>query len=273
MKDILVHLDDSERCAARLDIAVALAKRFGAQLTGLFARNESHKPSAVAHQASEALVAARNGAKALFEAKTSAAGIPGRWWQLAHGEPGHVLAETMFCARYADLVVMGQNEPKAKLVPEDLVEHTILNCGRPVLVIPHTGSFATVGERVAIAWNAGKEAVRALNDAKPLLDGAKQVTVLSMHTTTETSASVMGEVPQVDIIDHLAVNGVNAQLERLAGEHIGKMDMLLSRVCDLGADLMVMGAHGQYGLSLKLKRGSGTRYILEHMTLPVLMSN
>jgi len=271
MKDILVHLDDGDRCVTRLDLAIGLARQHGARLTGLFARSESHKPSAVAHQASDQLIAVRTAAAALFAERVAAAGLTGRWWQLAHGEPGHVLSETMFCARYADLVVMGQTVPKAKQVPDNLVEHTILNCGRPVLVIPHTGKFPTLGERVAVAWNAGKEAVRALNDAKPLMAKAKSVTVLSMHDRQDDAASAMGEVPRVDILDHLAACGITAQGERLAGEHIGKMDMLLSRLCDLGADLVVMGAHGQYGLSLK--RGSGTRYVLSHMTVPVLMSN
>lgn len=271
MKDILVHIDDSERCAARLDIAVGLAKTFGARLTGLFARNESHRPSAVAHKASDQLTTARDAARAKFTQACAAAGITWRWWQLAHGEPGHVVSETMFCARYADLVVMGQYEPKSKLVPEEMVEHVILHCGRPVLVVPHTGSFPTVGERIALAWNAGKEAVRALNDAKPLMAAAKSVTVLSLRGPADEGAASMGEVPQVDIIDHLAACGITASAERLAGEHIGKMDMLLSRLCDLGADLVVMGAHGHYGLSLK--RGTGTRYVLAHMTVPVLMSN
>ncbi|EME68961.1 universal stress protein UspA-like nucleotide-binding protein [Paramagnetospirillum caucaseum] len=271
MKDILVHIDDSERCAARLDIAIGLAKSFGARLTGLFARTESHRPSAVAHKASDQLTQARDAAKGKFTAACAAAGITSRWWQLAHGEPGHVVSETMFCARYADLVVMGQSEPKSKLVPEEMVEHVILHCGRPVLVVPHTGSFPSVGERIALAWNAGKEAVRALNDAKPLMAAAKSVTVLSLRGPSDEASSGMGEVPQVDIIDHLAACGITANAERLAGEHIGKMDMLLSRLCDLGADLVVMGAHGHYGLSLK--RGTGTRYVLAHMTVPVLMSN
>lgn len=271
MKDILVHIDDSERCTVRLNIAIGLAKTFGARLTGLFARAESHRPSAVAHMASDQLVQARDEAKAKFTAACQAAGVACRWWQLAHGEPGHVVSETMFCARYADLIVMGQSEAKSKLVPEELVEHVILNCGRPVLVVPHTGTFPSVGERIAIAWNASKEAVRALHDAKPLMAQAKSVTVLSLRGPSDSTADSLGEVPQVDIVDHLAAWGVSAHAERLAGEHIGKMDMLLSRLCDLGADLVVMGAHGHYGLSLK--RGTGTRYVLAHMTVPVLMSN
>ncbi|SEH58479.1 universal stress protein [Magnetospirillum fulvum] len=271
MKDILVHIDDSPRAAVRLAIALDLTKRHGGRLTGLFARVESHRPSAVSHQASPALAAARAACEANFRARAAEAGVAARWWQLSHGEPGHVLSETMFCARFADLVVMGQPEPGNRAVPSRLVEHVILHCGRPVLVIPHAGSFATVGERVAIAWNAGREAVRALNDAKPLLRRAQSVTVLSLYTQPPQGASSLFEVPQVDVLDHLAIDGIVAKGERLAGEDIGKMDMLLSRLCDLGADLVVMGAQGAAGLTLK--RGRGTRFVLEQMTVPVLMSN
>ncbi|MEO0036247.1 MAG: hypothetical protein RLZZ501_2270 [Pseudomonadota bacterium] len=271
MKDILVHIDDSPRATVRLEIAIELTKRLDGRLTGLFARIESHRPSAVTHQASPALAAARANGESLFRARTAAAGIAARWWQLSHGEPGHVLSETMFCARFADLVVMGQPEPGRRVVPARLVEHVILQCGRPVLVIPHAGDFATVGERIAIAWNAGRGAVRALNDAKPLLRHARSVTVLSLRTPPHGDAALPFEVPQVDILDHLAINGIAAESERLAGEDIGKMDMLLSRACDLGADLVVMGTHGSEGLSLQ--RGRGTRFVLEQMTVPVLMSN
>jgi nucleotide-binding universal stress UspA family protein len=271
MKDILVHIDDGERCGTRLDMAITLAKRHGARLTGLFSRVDSHKPSAVARRASDGLVQARELAKAEFTRRTNEADVEGRWWQLSHGEPDHVVSETMFCARYAHLVVMGQHEPKSQLVPEELVEQVILNCGRPVLVVPHTGAFAAVGERIAVAWNAGREAVRALNDSLPLLATAKAVTVLSLRDHQDPTAASMPDVPNVDILDHLARSGIRAESERLAGDHIGKMDMLLSRVCDIGADMLVMGAHGQYGLSLR--RGTGTRYVLKHMTIPVLMSH
>ena len=145
MKDILVHMDDSERCTQRLDLAIGLAKRFGARLTGLFARMESHRPSAVAHRPSETLVAAAEAARSRFDTATAAAGISARWWQLAHGESSHVVAETAFCARFVDLVVLGQYDPRSACVPAEMNENLILNCGRPVLVIPHSGHFVTVG--------------------------------------------------------------------------------------------------------------------------------
>jgi len=271
VKDILVHLDGGERDSVRLDMAIGLAKRHGAVLTGLFARIDSFKPSAVARHASDVLVKVRNGAKAVFDAAVKEAGIASRWWQLSHGEPGHVLSETMFCARYADLVVMGQFESKTKQVPEDLVEHVVLHCGRPVLVVPHSGSFPTLGEHMVVAWNADREAVRALNDAKPLMVATGGVTVLSLHATTDEGGTSMGDVPHVDVVDHLSRWGIDARLERMPVDGLDKMDVLLSRLCDLGADLLVMGAHSHS--ALVPWHAGGAAYILRHMTIPTLLSN
>lgn len=69
----------------------------------------------------------------------------------------------------------------------------------------------------------------------------------------------------------MLVHGIKVTAERLACEDIGVMDALLACAADLDADLLVMGAHG--GLGLGFLRNSGTRYILRHMALPVLMSN
>ena len=58
---------------------------------------------------------------------------------------------------------------------------TVMTSGRPVLAIPFAGDSPTIGERVLVAWNASREAARAVNDALPLLTGAKQVTVLAIN--------------------------------------------------------------------------------------------
>ena len=47
---------------------------------------------------------------------------------------------------------------------------------------------------------------------------------------------------------------------------------LLSRTCDAGADLIVMGAYGRSRLR-ELVLGGATRHLLRHMTVPVLMSH
>jgi len=47
---------------------------------------------------------------------------------------------------------------------------------------------------------------------------------------------------------------------------------LLNYATDLGSDLIVMGAYGQNRLR-SLVLGSLTAFILEHMTVPVLLSH
>ena len=50
------------------------------------------------------------------------------------------------------------------------------------------------------------------------------------------------------------------------------MDVILSHAAECGADLLVMGAFGNAGVP-GFGRGAGTRFILDHMTIPVLLSH
>ena len=85
-------------------------------------------------------------------------------------------------ARYADLVILGQHDPDDPAAgPRYLPEQVILGSGRPALVVPYIGPAATFGERAMVAWDASREAARAVNDALPLLEQAKAVSVLSVN--------------------------------------------------------------------------------------------
>ena len=269
IKDILVHLDGGDRDALRIATALHLATRFGGRLTGLFARAEHQPVAAVARRASDAFALAAKQSEEQFLAAVAGAAVPTRWWSLAHGEAGHVLHETMVAARFHDLAVLGQHH-EGKQAPEELVEHVILQSGRPVLVLPSVGNYPTIGTNVLVAWNGGREAARALHDALPLMHGASHVEVLTVRGQPAKGQPAT-TLPPLSIQDHLSAHAVAVAREVLAGEEIGIMDLLLSRAFDQGADLLVMGAHGGY--HLPFFKGAGTRHILRHMTLPVLMSH
>ena len=269
MKDILVHLDSDERSACRLDIAADLACHYQSRLLGLFAQTESDGPSLVARRMSGGLAAAAERCRQQFERCTAGRGLAAKWMQLSHGEAGHVVAETAFCARYADLAVLGQWHDKAH-VPNEFVEQVVLQSGRPVLVIPQIGWQGPIGQRIVIAWNASREASRAVHDAMPLLKEAEEIFLLAVREPA-FEQTPPGDLPKVEIADYLASHGVTVKTERMAADDIGVMDALLSRTFDLGADLLVMGAHS--GLGLSFLRGAGTRFILRHLTLPVIMSH
>ena len=274
IKHLLVHVDGVERSAPRLDLAVALARRFGARLTGLFAETISLGASIVARRSPQHLESAAREARSAFEARTGAAGVAAEWWELAPGDYADVVGATAICCRFADLVVFGQREDGDDRVPEDLTERVLLDCGRPVLVVPSAGHHVEVGKRVLVVWNASRDAARAVNDAIPLMQGAEEVEVLALR---QASSAGLGRMPPLDIVAHLAAHGIRCRYDRVVkeelGDHPGVVDVLLNHAFDLRADLTVMGAGYQEYASPFLSRGRRTRELLRSMLTPVLLSH
>ena len=104
--------------------------------------------------------------------------LKGACWFEAAGDMVEGISDR---ARYADLVILGQYEWQAPLETHPLpIAHSLsLQCGRPVLVVPtHMQPFAL--ERVAIAWDGSREAVRAVHDALPLLRLSRSVHIVEI---------------------------------------------------------------------------------------------
>jgi nucleotide-binding universal stress UspA family protein len=257
-KDLLVIVDDDPRTRERVSHAADLAERFGAHLAGLCVSLIS------ARDALQRTAAARR----LFEDGIGQRGVSAEW-RTATGFPVDLAAVQ---ARYSDLVVLGQLDPADGQVgvnspsPEDIA----LSVGRPTLVIPYVGSYSPVGHRVLVAWDASREATRAVNDAIPLLAAAATVTVLTVDPPIGPTDH--GDIPGADIALHLARHGVNAQVEETVSCGVGIGDVLLSRASDLEADLLVVGAYGHSRVR-ELVLGGATRTVLMSMTLPVFMSH
>jgi nucleotide-binding universal stress UspA family protein len=268
-KDVLVHLDSGGRAAERLALAAGLARRLGARLTGLFAERAVLGQSLVGRRAPEAMAQAAEAARGAFEARAAAAGVAHRFWTIEPGEFAEVVGATVQCCRYVDVAVFGQQHGDDAPVPEGLVERVIAESGRPVLVVPSVGRYAEVGRRVLVAWTGSRESARALHDALPLLEGAKEVTVLSLQLPR---SDVAGGLPSLDVAEHLRAHGVKATYDRTILGDLASVDVVLNRAADEGADLTVIGAFGLRGGGLR-KRADTTRAILETMTTPVLLSS
>jgi nucleotide-binding universal stress UspA family protein len=268
LKDVLVHLDSGARAAERLGLAVELARRHAARLTGLFAESAQRGQSLVGRRSPEAMGQAEQGARAAFEARAAAAGVSSRWWAVEPGEFAQVVGATVQCCRYVDLAVLGQQRGDDAPVPDGLVERVVAESGRPALVVPSVGRYGEIGRRVLVAWTGSREATRALHDALPLLSGASEVVVLSLQLPRSDAA---GGLPPLDVVEHLRAHGVAATYARAILGELASVDVVLNRAADEGADLTVLGAYGLQGGGL-LKRGETTRAILETMTTPMLLS-
>ena len=278
-KDLLVVLDSAADSNGRIDLAVALAERFGAHLVGLRSvpsptlQSRSGYPDlaileSVYREWREREVEHTEKMREAFEHAARQRDISVEWRAIDEGPE----AEPALHARYADLAVLGQidpdNDEMAAVRPHP--EQVALASGRPILVVPYAGQFETIGRRVVVAWDASREATRAVNDAMPLLAAAEQVTVLTIDPHQGPAGH--GEIPGADISLHLARHGVKAAIERTISAGVPAGEVLLSRAAGLAADLLVMGAYG-HSRARELLLGGVTRTVLNSMTLPVLMAH
>lgn len=273
-KSILVHMDDGKHCAARLAVAVDLAQRFGAHLIGLHALSAIPVPGYVATEIGVRTLAeieakARNASAARAEAEfnkaVAGAQLPGSEWRTADND---AVPATILNARYADVVVLGQPGPDDESsINSDFIEHVVLGAGRPAVIVPYAGTFTTVGKRVLVAWNGGREAVRALTDAIPVLREAERV-----HLMVFNRRSNGQNLPGADMGLYLARHGVEVEVSVQASDDVDVGNQILSRVADLGIDLIVMGAYGHSRMR-EMVLGGVTRTIFESMTAPVMMSH
>lgn len=275
-RTIVVHLGADERRRERLEIACGLAAAFDSHLVGLFALGELLVPFALGGNAGAVIemesrwrdeVAGE--ARRDFDAAAARAGIQKTEWRRSERS---LLSATRLSARYADLVVVGQPDPERaaeERIPGYFVEELVLSAGRPVLVVPYAGRFPRVGTRVLVAWNAGREAARALTDALPLLKRAGSVEVVAFEP--QRAGAAHGAEPGADIALYLARHGVKVSAARQqAGIDIGSQ--ILSRAADSDADLIVMGAYG-HSRAREIVLGGATRSLLQAMTVPVLMAH
>jgi nucleotide-binding universal stress UspA family protein len=296
--DILVCLDPTDAGEHRLHLAASLARAHQAHLSAAYVLTENTAgaapygdlgvaaPAGVAGVAEGSLVAGipapgippapnrdtTRGAELadIVEQRYREAvrqhAVAGDWHLFSPGEA----AELVALAKTIDLVVYGQASRDYRLPSGFRPEDIVVACGRPMLVTPYAGNFAAIGRRVLVAWDATREATRALHDALPLLDKAEAVTVITVRVR---EADFDRDRPGLDrVVRHLERHGIAAHAEEALQGDLPVSDVLLSRAADLDADMIVAGAyhHSQFREALL---GGVSRELLEHMTVPVLMSH
>lgn len=278
VKSLLMQLGEADASDKEIKAAVELAARFQAHLIGLYISPEPVFPAYVMgqmpHGAIEAQQATmKENADKAVDAFNKACEREGLSYEVRQARafvediPGVVGQH----GRYADMTILSQYNPEAPSAGGGAVlEHTILTCGAPTLVVPYIGAPESYGRTMMVAWDGSREAARAVKDAMPFLTEADKVTVLCVNPRKDTSAP--SHEPGADIAHFLARHGVKAEAKHVTSKDMGPGDTILSRMADEGTDMLVMGGYGHSRLS-ELVLGGVTRTILEHMTVPVLMSH
>jgi nucleotide-binding universal stress UspA family protein len=187
---------------------------------------------------------------------------------LSFGWLGDTLKDDSFIGDYGrafDIIIVGRPGSSSDGPRTASLEEALFESGRPVLIAPPRPP-TEIGRSIVIAWNGSTETARAIAFGMPLLRRAERVTVL-----TVTGGTVPG--PTGDrIARSLRFNGVPAQAVHVEPEGRSTGEAILVHAERLGADLLVKGAYTQSRLR-QMIFGGATRYLLDHVTLPMLMAH
>lgn len=274
LRSILVALDDSGPSAAAQELAIDLARRFGAEITGLAVLDRAHitAPTAVGiggfaykeHRDQVKLEEAKAFLGRLerqFQASCEALGT--RWQVIeAEGVPHQMLEDE--AARH-DLLVVGQDtdfhfdeHPRVA----DTVQRLLRDHPRPLIVCPQE---CRLGGPIVAATDGSLRASRALH-MLALLGLAQGVPV---HVVAVAPDQALAEHRAKMVRDLFVKHDLEVHQHAIASRG-GPAEIILQQVRQLGATLLALGPSG-HGALHDLFLGSTTRSVVGVCPCPVFL--
>lgn len=277
--DLLLHLDSYPDAATRpaIEGAVTLAGALGGKLTALAYQVvvplESNRLadwlvglSGLIREAEASSAQACEAALAQFTEAAKAAGVYAKGDRI-RADVFDVADDVARRARTRDLSII----PLTGLRNghHDVAQAVVFGSGRPVLIFrPGRRALPQAFDTVAVAWDGGAPAARAVSCALPILKRAKQVRIF---TVLEEKPSVTAGLAD-DLVRHLRTHGVSPEVDevRARGRTIG--GAFGGYVRNRRPDLIVMGAYGHSRVQ-EFILGGATEHVLSDPGAPVLLAH
>jgi nucleotide-binding universal stress UspA family protein len=276
LKTILVHVDLSVHAPARMRYAAALARASGAHLIGaamfgvsrtVFPNGYQDDPGTLSASYFQPLADQARQALSGFE-KIAVEMDVRHEQRFVCDQADDGLARL---ARFADLAVVSQDDP-AESMPDMAVrlpEYLILNCARPVIVVPRADPAPWHNDKVLVAWDGSKEASFALSASLPLLRRSAGVTLVALTRSALDESEYQGD--QADLKHFLARHHVTPQmLAREIHDDTGRDLLAIAQAS--GCGLLVMGCFG-HSQFRELCLGGASRTVLAEADIPVLFAH
>ncbi len=268
---LMVHFDGSRRSQRRLRVAADLATRFQAVLIGIAGR--SYLPPFLAEDAAVGVdekdaerqemidILADIGTKFRAGAKQ----IKNVEWRGIIDDANSLIA---LHARAADLVIVGRPADPGDLYYALDPGVTIVRAGRPVLLVPDDLE-SLQAQRVVVAWKDSRESRRAVQDALPFLQDAKEVMIVEV---CEYGKEAQAQRCVDDVGSYLLRHKVNVGAKAYLHAEQAVAAEILRFAKDEKADLIVAGGYGRSRLG-EWMFGGVTRGLLADSPLCCLFSH
>jgi nucleotide-binding universal stress UspA family protein len=278
MKTILVPMESHDGMKSVLETTLLLARKCGSYIEGFPLRFGISEFVAVDPAGSIPLESYRQEsleeaaqARRLFETFMQQNNVPrtsGPSSALSFGWLDEAPEGEGFVGSYGrvfDITVLSRPDANTIGLHNRAIESGLFESGRPILMAPPS-TPKTLGECVVIAWNGSDETARAASFARPFLERARRIVVLTVE-----SGMVPGPTGE-QVATWLRRNGFEAEAITAPPDRRGPGEAILSIAGSLGCDLLVKGAYTQSRLR-QMIFGGATSYILSNATLPVLLAH
>ena len=201
---------------------------------------------------------------AAAKAKGEAAAVPVRTGAV-RSQPALVGETAAERARYHDiaLTVIETANPETRAVAEAV----IFGSGRPTILLPVEANLQNL-DTIAIAWDGSRVAARAVADARPLLERASSIRIVTVTDEKPLKEKDAGE--RLAVV--LRESGMKAEFAAIRAEDCPIAETLQGYAVESGADLLVMGGYGHSRLR-DFVLGGATAGVLGDLKLPVLLSH
>ncbi len=274
-KTILAVLLSEEHADAVMRVAVPLARKHRAHLTGLYVMESLTLQPSVSMYFPEAFHAQFNAGQkeaaekvqTIFEMHTKSEDFAAEWRLLRTGTATPA-SRILDSTRAADVIVMAQEIRKWDTADhQDEEFRTIRDSGRPVIVVPQEYDGPEIGANILLGWSNTREATRAAHDALALADPGAKLDILRIAAARDE----LKAHSTLDIAEAFDRHGLKVEvIQRTRGTH-SIAEMLLHEAREKGSDLIAVGAFGHSRL-YDFALGAVSHELLRSADRPVLYS-
>ena len=272
-KDIVVCINESDNRDNTIRTAARFANDNKASLTGLYVRITTlaavgpygYISEEITEEIRKLDIERTAAAKQSFDSISGELGVTASWLEIDENQwPIRATA-------YADLIISNQvaYDPYRGGGSTSFVNNLLLESGKPIVLIPNDWHAPTFGSNIVVGWDGSREAIRAIQDAMPLLQKANHVEVVCVN--------------HIDVGEALDVSQISPYLTRRKVSNSFRLaetddiqntaeKVLHSIAGELSADLIVVGGYGHSRLR-EIILGGVTRYLTKNSTVPVLFSH
>jgi len=273
---LLVYLASQDSVLNVLDVALPIAEKLGSRLMGMhvvpkvptytsFGDPDAHD---VQSKHEDALRSEAQDIERLFNSRiNSGAGNYDYVWCSSKACFEDLAIDVSRAADSADLIIMSQDAADPFDAWPDLPARVILGSGRPVLLVPTSGSSEGVGKHPLVAWKQSTDRdLSATFDVMPLLLDAEVVNIFADHSGDETNQPNGAE----DLASNLARRNIKAIVnsKNLRSARVWREFFFETTKCE--NDLFVLGCYDHFELRERLF-GGDVRFLIKNMPVPVLV--